>query len=78
METRQDTETQEPVSFNYFLESITLELKELDTVTQEPVFLKRVVETTIQTKTTETQEVAIQIETVETQEKETHIIHFQT
>ena len=66
------------MSFNYVVEAAMLELKELDTVTQEPMLLKTVDETTVQTENTETQEVIVQIEIVENQETTTHIINVQT
>ena len=57
------------MSFNLVFEASTLELKESDADTQEPVFLKTLVETIAQTETTETQETIVQteIETAETQ-----------
>ena len=70
MEIEHDTVTQEPMSFNLVVEVATLESKESDIVTKEPVFLKRFVETVVQTKIDETQEVAVQTknEVVETRE----------
>ena len=58
------------MSFNLVFEASTLELKESDADTQEPVFLKTLVETIAQTETTETQETIVQteIETADTQE----------
>ena len=62
------------MSSNLVAETSMMELKESDTVTQEPVILKIFVETTLHTETTETQEMAVQTEdeTVETHEMEVH------
>ena len=56
MEIGHATATQEPMSFNLVVEVATLELKESDTVRQEPVSLKFFYEVAIQTE----------IETIET------------
>ena len=58
------------MSLNLVVETTTMELKESDIGTQELVFLKTFFETTFQTETVETQEVAVHIEakTAETQE----------
>ena len=70
MEIEHENATQELLSSNLVAETGMMELKESDTVTQEPVFLKIFVETTVQTETVETQEVAVhtKVETTKTQE----------
>ena len=57
-----DTTTQEPMSSKFSPEIATMELKESDIVTQEPVLLKIFVETAVQTETVETHEMAVQTE----------------
>ena len=52
-----------------------MELKESDTLTQEPMFLKTFVKTTVQTETVETQEMAVQ---TEVEAAETHEMGVQT
>ena len=49
--------------FNLVVEATMLKLKESNDVTQEPVFLKTFVETTVQTETAKTKKVAVQTET---------------
>ena len=78
MKTKQDAETQEPISFSYVVEDAMLELKELNIVTQEPLFLKTIVETTVQTKIAEIQEATVQTETSKTQETTNQNISVQT
>ena len=51
MDIEHDTVTQEPMSFNLVAEAATIELKDSDTFTQEPMFLKTFVETTFQSET---------------------------
>ena len=70
MDIEHDIATQEPMSLNLVFETTTMELKELDTITQEIMFMKTFVERVFQTETIETWEVGVQseVETVETQE----------
>ena len=81
MKTKQDTETQEPTSLRYVakaanqIEAVEEEVQELKIVTQEPAFLKPVVEAAVQIVVAiETYEAKIQTESAvatKTQEVET-------
>ena len=89
MDIGHDIVTPEPMSLNLVAETATMELKESDTVRQEPLFLKIFIETTVQTETSETQEEAVQNEAettkkqevavqIEDEEAKTHVLIVQT